>query len=89
MNQVLIPGVNAIFKDTKFKTHITGTTLLFLKGNNYLFNDLLQSLLIAFALISVMMAFLFTDVKMILISIIPNIIPIIITVAVMAIFIYG
>ncbi|MCR6640670.1 MAG: efflux RND transporter permease subunit [Sporocytophaga sp.] len=75
-----------IFADKHFETHITGTTLLFLKGNEYLINDLKDSLILAFILISLMMAFIFTDIRMIIISLIPNIVPIIITAGIMGIF---
>jgi len=75
-----------IFADKHFKTNITGTTLLFLKGNEYLINDLQDSLIMAFILISLMMAFIFTDIRMIIISLIPNIVPIIITAGIMGIF---
>ncbi|WP_045465691.1 efflux RND transporter permease subunit [Sporocytophaga myxococcoides] len=75
-----------IFADKHFETHITGTTLLFLKGNEYLINDLKDSLIMAFILISLMMAFIFTDIRMIIISLIPNIVPMIITAGIMGIF---
>ncbi|MBO9700337.1 MAG: MMPL family transporter [Sporocytophaga sp.] len=75
-----------IFADKHFKTHITGTTLLFLKGNEYLINDLKDSLILAFILISLMMAFIFTDIRMIIISLIPNIVPMVITAGIMGIF---
>ncbi len=75
-----------IFANTDFKVNITGTSLLYLKGNKYLLDDLTQSMFIAFALISLMMAFLFFDLKMIIISIIPNVIPMMITAAIMGYF---
>lgn len=75
-----------IFAEKHFKTHITGTTLLFLKGNEYLINDLKDSLILAFILISLMMAFIFTDIRMIIISLIPNIVPMVITAGIMGIF---
>ncbi|TAG57007.1 MAG: hypothetical protein EAZ27_03675 [Cytophagales bacterium] len=75
-----------IFAETDFKVNITGTSLLYLKGNKYLLNDLTQSMFFAFALISLMMAFLFFDLKMIIISVIPNIIPMLITAGIMGFF---
>jgi len=75
-----------IFPDSAYKVHITGTTLLFLKGNEYLINDLSGSLIGAFVLISLMMAFIFTNVKMILISLVPNIIPMVVTAGIMGLF---
>ena len=58
-------------KEAGFEVKVTGTTLLFLKGNEYLINDLSESLFYSFILISFMMAFIFTTVKKILLSIIP------------------
>lgn len=81
------PKTREIFPDTATqKVHVTGTTLLFLKGNQYLIDDLSESLIWAFALISLMMAFIFTNPKIILISLIPNMIPIIMTAGIMGLF---
>jgi uncharacterized protein len=75
-----------IFGATNFKVNVTGTSLLFLKGNQFLLKDLTESMLYAFLLISLMMAFMFTDIRMIIISIIPNLIPMLITAGIMGIF---
>ncbi|MFN0048745.1 MAG: efflux RND transporter permease subunit [Cytophagales bacterium] len=80
------PAIASVFKDTKFDVNLTGTSLLFLRGNQYLINDLGLSLVYAFILISIMMAFMFTDVKIIFISLIPNIIPMVITLGIMGLF---
>jgi predicted RND superfamily exporter protein len=83
MDNKLMPKIKEIFGDKAGDVHITGTTLLYLKGTKYLINDLSSSLLIAFVLISLMMAFIFTDIKMIIISIIPNVVPMIMTAGLM------
>ncbi len=80
------PAIASVFGNSNTDVSLTGTSLLFLKGNQYLINDLGQSLVFAFLLISVMMAFMFTDVKIIFISLIPNIIPMIITLGIMGLF---
>ena len=82
----LEPKAKEIFGKAGFDVRITGTTLLFLKGNEYLINDLTGSLFFAFILISLMMAMLFTNLRMIVISLIPNIIPMIITAGIMGWF---
>lgn len=82
----ILPKANEIFDGTDIKVKVTGTTLLYLKGNQYLINDLSESLLYAFILISLMMAFIFFDFKIILISLIPNIIPMLITAGIMGLF---
>lgn len=86
LNGRLQVKIKEIFGDTNYKVNVTGGSLLFLKGNKYLLNDLTESMIYAFVLISLMMAFMFTDVKMIIISIIPNLIPLILTAGVMGLF---
>jgi predicted RND superfamily exporter protein len=82
----ILPKANEIFEGTDIKVRVTGTTLLYLKGNQYLIDDLSESLMYAFILISVMMAFIFFDLKIIIISLIPNIIPMLITAGIMGLF---
>ncbi|HAR19307.1 MAG TPA: hypothetical protein DCR46_01490, partial [Cytophagales bacterium] len=83
MNERIKPRVAEIFEGKDFDIHYTGTTLLFIKGTQYLINDLSGSLFFAFILISLMMALIFADFKIIIISVIPNILPIVITGGVM------
>ncbi len=80
------PFVDSVFSNDEQTASVTGTTLLFLKGNEYLINDLTRCLLIAFILISLMMAFVFANTKMIIISVIPNVIPMMMTAGVMGLF---
>ena len=75
-----------IFEDSNTKVHLTGSTLLFLKGNQYLIDDLSESLLYAVILISLMMAMVYFNAKMVILSMIPNIIPMIITAGIMGLF---
>ncbi|MEY2924204.1 MAG: hypothetical protein RLZZ337_752 [Bacteroidota bacterium] len=65
---------------------ITGTSVIFLKGNDYLISNLLMSLLVAFIIISVLMASIFKSARMILISLLPNLIPLLITAGIMGYF---
>lgn len=65
---------------------ITGTSIIFLKGNDYLISNLLMSLLIAFIIISLLMASIFKSLRMILISMLPNIIPLVFTAGIMGYF---
>jgi len=58
---------------------ITGSTILSASLNSMIVNSLFKSIALAFALISILMAFLFRNVRMVLISLIPNILPLIIT----------
>tara|TARA_B110000285_G_scaffold224811_1_gene282133 strand:- start:5356 stop:7602 length:2247 start_codon:yes stop_codon:yes gene_type:complete len=75
--------VEKIFPKERYGVEMTGKALLFLKGTKYLINNLILSLSLAILLISFFMAYLFRSFKMILISLIPNILPLIITAGVM------
>ncbi|MDO1448515.1 MMPL family transporter [Rhodocytophaga aerolata] len=80
------PKLQATLAGTAMKAYVTGTTLLFIKGNDYLIKNLQSSLLIAFVLIACIMAILFKSPRMIIISLIPNIIPLLITGGLMGYF---
>jgi predicted RND superfamily exporter protein len=72
-----------IFPKDTYTTKVTGTSYLFLVGNRYLVKSLFQSVLIAFIIIAIIMGTLFTSFKMIIVSLIPNIIPMLITAGIM------
>ncbi|MDB2328241.1 efflux RND transporter permease subunit [Flavobacteriaceae bacterium] len=76
-------AMKKIFPENRYGAEITGKALLFLKGTKYLINNLIISLSLAILLIALFMAFLFRSFKMIVISLIPNILPLIITAGVM------
>ncbi len=86
INQVIQPRIHQIFDGTDISLRITGTTPLFIKGNSFLIDNLKGSLLLAFALIAVTMGLLFANIRMILISLIPNIIPMMLTASLMGYF---
>ncbi|GJM27482.1 MAG: transporter [Cyclobacteriaceae bacterium] len=83
LNYQLKPKVDELFGDTDIKATFTGTTLLFIKGNQFLVQNLRISLLLAFLIIALIMALLFANFRMILISLVPNTIPLLITAGVM------
>ncbi|WP_017730328.1 efflux RND transporter permease subunit [Nafulsella turpanensis] len=87
ITQVIQPEIKAAFgEDEQVSVKITGTTLLFIKGNQFLIQNLRSSLLIAFGVISIVMALLFRNVRMIIISIIPNLVPLCVTAGLMGYF---
>jgi predicted RND superfamily exporter protein len=86
VKQEIMPAINHVLANTNLKAEATGTTLLFIKGNQYLINNLKSSLIIAFLLIAVIMAVLFSSFRMIIISLIPNVIPLLITGGLMGYF---
>lgn len=86
VNQVISPKIDEIFADSKMDVRITGTVPLFIKGNKYLIDNLITSMIFAFFIIAVIMAILFKNFKMIVISLIPNLIPLLLTGAIMGYF---
>ncbi|SNR73816.1 efflux RND transporter permease subunit [Lutibacter flavus] len=75
--------VDKEFPKEDFDVTMTGGALVFLKGTTFLINNLVISLSLAIILIAVFMAFLFRSFRMILISLIPNIFPLLITAGLM------
>jgi predicted RND superfamily exporter protein len=82
----LRPRIDSIFNPDKFDVKITGTSVVFLKGTNYLIKNLIQSLVLAIILIAFLMAALFSSIRMIVLSLIPNLIPQLLTAALMGYF---
>ncbi|CAL2089883.1 efflux RND transporter permease subunit [Tenacibaculum sp. 190524A05c] len=74
------------FPDNKFEVSMTGKALVFLKGTNYLIRNLVISLSLAIFLISIFMAWMFRSLEMILISLIPNMLPLLMTAGLMGFF---
>lgn len=75
--------INKIFPEDRYNVQLTGKSLIFLKGTKYLIKNLIISLSLAILLIALFMAYLFRSYKMILISLIPNLLPLIITAGMM------
>jgi predicted RND superfamily exporter protein len=80
------PKLDSIFPKEDFDVSITGTSVVFLEGSKYLIKHLFGSLLLAILIIALLMVLLFTSPRMILISIIPNLIPLILTAGMMGYF---
>ncbi|MGK7389356.1 MAG: efflux RND transporter permease subunit [Candidatus Cyclobacteriaceae bacterium M2_1C_046] len=83
IDDVIQPKIDTVFADTDIDIIITGTTPLFIKGNKFLIENLRVSLILAFIIIAIIMAILFRSKRMIAISLIPNIIPLLITAGIM------
>jgi len=86
ITQVIEPKITELFDGTKLSATITGTTLLFIKGNKFLIQNLISSMILAFFVIAVVMGLLFRNLRMIVVSLIPNFIPLIITAGIMGYF---
>lgn len=79
----LLENIDKIFPSERYSVYMTGSALLFLKGTKYLVKNLVISLAFAIFLIALFMAFLFRSFRMIIISLIPNLLPLVITAGVM------
>ncbi len=86
INESLRPQVDSLFPPDKFDVNFTGTSIVFLKGTDYLIENLLLSLFAAIILISGLMYFMFYSFKMLLISAIPNLIPLLFTAGLMGFY---
>lgn len=75
--------VNQLFEKDKYNVELTGTSVTFLEGNKYIINGLKDSILWAFVLIALCMLYLFRSARILLCSLIPNIIPLLITAGLM------
>jgi predicted RND superfamily exporter protein len=74
------------FSSEKYDVSLTGKALVFIKGTNYLIKNLVFSLSLAIVLIALFMAWMFRSPQMILISLLPNILPLLITAGLMGFF---
>jgi predicted RND superfamily exporter protein len=77
----LLSGTGKV--DYQDRVILTGPTKIFTKSNDYLIESLLQNMLLALLVIALMMFPLFGTLRMMLISIIPNVLPLLLTTAIM------
>ncbi len=75
--------VNKLFPSERYEVIITGKASVFQKGTKYLLDNLLSSLLFAFLLTGGLVAIMFRSFKMVLVAIIPNLLPLIMTAGIM------
>jgi predicted RND superfamily exporter protein len=72
-----------LFAKDKYDVKLTGTSVTFLEGTRFIINGLKESVLWAFLLIAICMLYLFKSPRILLCSLIPNLIPLVITAGVM------
>jgi predicted RND superfamily exporter protein len=72
--------------DKNYKVVITGNSLMFLQGNKFLVKNLLESVLLAVILIAIVLYMLFMSPRMIFISVLPSLIPLLMTAGIMGFF---
>jgi predicted RND superfamily exporter protein len=74
---------NELFPKEKYDVKLTGSSVTFLEGSRFIINGLKESVLWAFLLIAICMLYLFKSARILVCSLIPNLIPLIITAGVM------
>ncbi|MFM2338659.1 MAG: hypothetical protein RL115_1852 [Bacteroidota bacterium] len=72
-----------LFDKEKYAVQLTGTSVTFLEGSHYIINGLKDSILWAFAFIAACMLYLFKSFRILVCSLIPNLIPLLITAGLM------
>lgn len=80
------PKVDSIFDSSQYHVKLTGHSLMFLKGNDYLLYNLYESLIIEILLITIVGMALFRSIGIILLSKLPCLIPLVITAGIMGFF---
>ena len=75
--------IDKLFPKERYNVIITGKALVFQKGTKYLVKNLAISLTLAIVLIALFMAYLFRSFKMIIVSLIPNLLPLLVTAGIM------
>lgn len=88
--------VRTYFANKEFKKHLraaidheyfdltlTGTSVVASEGTKYLVNNLFSSLLFAIICISILMALLFRSWRMVMVAMIPNLVPLVVTAGIM------
>ena len=74
---------NQLFDTSRYDVKLTGSSVTFLEGSSFIINGLKESVIWAFLLITLCMLYLFRSWRILFCSLIPNIIPLIITGGVM------
>ncbi|MBT3417240.1 MAG: MMPL family transporter [Flavobacteriales bacterium] len=82
----LQPKVDEIFPSPQYNVTITGSSMVFLEGTKFLVVNLMYSLILVIILISIFMAWMFRSFRMVLVSLVPNLIPLLLTSAIMGYF---
>ncbi|MBE7639472.1 MULTISPECIES: efflux RND transporter permease subunit [Salegentibacter] len=83
LEEDLWPKINKIFPEERYEVSMTGKALIFQKGTNYLVKNLVLSLSLAILLIALLMAWMFRSFRMIIVSLVPNLLPLLVTAGMM------
>lgn len=83
IEQNIARKVQKIFPPERYTVQLTGKAYMFTKGTDFLVSNLIQSLVLAIGIISLLMAYMFRSFRMVLISLVPNLLPLMITAGMM------
>jgi predicted RND superfamily exporter protein len=86
VEKTLETKINKVFPKENYNVTLTGKALVFQKGTSYLVDNLIESLIFAIFLIAGLMAYLFRSGKMVMASVITNVLPLCITSGLMGYF---
>ncbi|TYC11413.1 MMPL family transporter [Bizionia gelidisalsuginis] len=75
--------IKKLFPADNYDVIVTGKALVFQKGTTYLVKNLALSLSLAILLIALFMAYMFRSFRMIIVSLIPNLLPLVVTAGLM------
>ncbi|MFY7988864.1 MAG: efflux RND transporter permease subunit [Flavobacterium sp.] len=78
--------INEVFPKEKYEVSITGKALVFQKGTKYLLDNLVESLILSVFITALLIAFMFRSIKMIIVALIPNLLPLLMTAGIMGYF---
>lgn len=67
----------------KYSVQLTGTSVTFLEGSRFIINGLKESIIWAFVLIALCMLYLFRSFRILICSLIPNVVPLVLTAGIM------
>jgi predicted RND superfamily exporter protein len=83
----ILNGISAradeLFDSSKYNVQFTGASITFLEGSRYIINGLKESIFWAFLLIALCMLYLFKSLRILICSLVPNVIPLIVTAGIM------
>jgi predicted RND superfamily exporter protein len=82
----LRPRIDSIFNPEKYTVTMTGNSLVYTKGTEFLIGNLWESVIIGIIFISLIIAVVFKSSRMVIIAILCNLIPLVCTAAVMGFF---
>ena len=84
---VILNGIkkrsDELFDTARYKVLFTGSSITFLEGSKFIVDGLKQSILWAFLLIALCMLYLFKSARILICSLIPNLIPLVVTAGIM------